>query len=136
MIAAKKTPKGWKIIYDEAITPSKNATLWLASDDPASWWLWERNDDGLYYSYYTSVWDAFHGQKAKANYCYGWVTLKVEKGEFDAFMTNVLYHDGEPLVCDHPETCAEIFHAGQVALGNEDEDNCAVCARYLTNQNV
>jgi hypothetical protein len=93
--------------------------------------LFERDDQGLTVSYYFTAQNAVMGQYPVATICYGWDTVLCEKDDKRlAFLDKVSEHIGMdyPLGCEHDGfTCEQMFHAGQVILGNDEPDGCEVC---------
>jgi hypothetical protein len=125
----------WSMVHDESITASRSLRVLARVGDGKGYIdtpvLFERDDDGLYISYYFTAQDALARDNKIADICYGWDVLMAEGDDAVrlAWYDTLVKHVGEePLSCTHAKfTCNEVFHAAAVLLGNEDEDNCAVC---------
>jgi hypothetical protein len=83
--------------------------------------------------YYTAA-DAMNNDNQAANICYGW-DLLMSEGEDSvrgAWMNSVADNIGnDVMTCEHGAVdCERMFHAAQVILGNEDEDECDVCKTW------
>lgn len=126
----------WSMIHDEDITASKSLRVLARLGDGKGYIdtpvLFERDDDGLYITYYRTAQDALNRDNKIGDICYGWDILMAEGDDAArlAWYDLLVHHvSGEPLYCVHKGyTCEQMFHAAAVLLGNEDEDNCAVCA--------
>lgn len=128
----------WSMIHDESIAASRSLRV-LARvgsdkgyiDTPV---LFERDDDGLYITYYFTAQDALVRENRIADICYGWDVLMAEGDDqtrLDWYDLLVKHVSGEPISCLHKGyTCEQMFHAAAVLLGNEDEDNCVACAAW------
>lgn len=125
----------WSMIHDESITGNRNLRVLARVGDGKGYIdtpvLFERDDEGLYISYYFTAQDALERKNKIAEICYGWDVLMAEGDDAARlawYDTLVKHVGGEQLSCTHTGfTCNEVFHAAAVLLGNEDEDNCAVC---------
>lgn len=126
----------WSMIHDESISASRSLRVLARVGDGKGYIdtpvLFERDDNGLDITYYFTAQDALARENKIGSICYGWDVLMAEGDDaarlawYDLLVKHV---SGEPLSCVHTGyTCEQMFHAAAVLLGNEDEDNCAVCA--------
>lgn len=129
----------WSTIHDESIAASKSLRVLARINDgyemPV---LFEREDEGLYMTYYFTAQDALDLSNRVADICYGWdIVMAEDKDEIRlAWLDRVSKNVGskEVMSCEHDGyTCEQMFHTAQVILGNEDEDNCGTCQRYGLN---
>ena len=127
----------WSTIHDEDISASRNLRVLARLGDASGFIntpvLFERDDNGLDISYYYTAQDALERKNKIADICYGWDIIMSESEDAVRLAWLDLLvkrgHGAEPLSCVHTGyTCEQMFHAAAVLLGNEDEDNCAVCA--------
>lgn len=126
----------WSTIHDEDISASRNLRVLARLGDASGFVntpvLFERDDEGLYISYYFTAQDALERKNKIGEICYGWDIIMSESEDAVrlAWLDLLVKHTGgDPLYCVHTGyTCNQMFHAAAVLLGNEDEDNCAVCA--------
>jgi len=120
---------GWNLVHDESLRADRTLTIWRNEGRDRT--LFEVNREGLYISYYFTAADALSNDNKTADICYGWDLVMSEGDDAvrGAWMNRVSDNIGaDTLSCEHTGfTCDEMFHAAQVILGNEDEDNCAVC---------
>lgn len=121
---------GWDLIHDESLRADRTLTIWRNNANDRT--LFEVNREALYISYYFTAADAMLNENKAADICYGWDFLMSEGDDAirAAWLNRVASNvGGDPLTCEHDKwSCDQMFHAAQVILGNEDEDNCAVCA--------
>jgi len=120
---------GWNLVHDESLRADRVLTIWRNESTDRT--LFEVNREGLYIMYYFTAADALLNENKVADICYGW-DLAMSEGDDavrGAWLNRVADNIGnDPMTCEHDHfTCNEMFHAAQVLLGNEDEDNCAVC---------
>jgi hypothetical protein len=120
---------GWNLIHDESLRADRTLTIWRSESSDRT--LFEVNREGLYISYYFTAADALNNDNKAADICYGWDLVMSEGSDAvrGAWMNSVADNIGnDAMTCEHIRfTCDEMFHAAQVILGNDDEDNCAVC---------
>jgi hypothetical protein len=120
---------GWNLVHDESLRADRTLTIWRNEGRDRT--LFEMNREGLYISYYFTAQDAINNDNKTADICYGWDLVMSEGDDAvrGAWMNRVADNIGaDTLSCEHTGfTCEEMFHAAQVILGNDDEDNCAVC---------
>jgi hypothetical protein len=120
---------GWNLVHDESLRADRTLTIWRNEGRDRT--LFEVNREGLYISYYFTAADALNNDNKTADICYGWDLVMSEGDDAvrGAWMNRVSDNIGaDTLSCEHTGfTCDEMFHAAQVILGNDDEDNCAVC---------
>ena len=127
----------WSMIHDEDITASRSLRVLARLGDGKGYIdtpvLFERDDNGLDITYYFTAQDALARENKIGSICYGWDILMAEGDDaarlawYDILVKRG--HQAETLSCLHTGyTCEQMFHAAAVLLGNEDEDNCAVCA--------
>ena len=120
---------GWNLVHDESLRADRTLTIWRNEGRDRT--LFEVNREGLYIMYYFTAADALNNDNQAANICYGWDLVMSEGDDAvrGAWMNRVSDNIGnDVMTCEHTGfTCDEMFHAAQVILGNEDEDNCAVC---------
>lgn len=120
---------GWNLVHDESLRADRTLTIWRNEGRDRT--LFEVNREGLYISYYFTAADALNNDNKAADICYGWDLVMSEGDDAvrGAWMNRVSDNIGnDVMTCEHTGfTCDEMFHAAQVILGNDDEDNCAVC---------
>lgn len=124
----------WELIHDEELSPDRTLAIYLSRyENGDSRIVFESSIQGLRIRYYAFAQDAVEDTCPLADICYGENSLRWEAHEQDAFMDLVcdfIPVDG-PITCSHDGTCDERFHEAQVALGNEEKDDCASCQKLV-----
>lgn len=124
----------WELIHDEELSADRTLAVFLARyDNGEPKILFESNVQGLRIRYYSSAQDTINDEHPLADICYGENSLRWEASEQDAFMDAVAEYIpvNGPMACDHEGTCEERLHEAQVALGNEERDDCASCQKLV-----
>jgi hypothetical protein len=125
----------WELIHDEELSPDRTLAVFFSRyDNGEPKILFESNARGLRIRYYSSAQDVINDECPLADICYGENSLRWEAAEQDAFMDEVFEYIPAfgPMKCSHAGiSCEERFHEAQVALGNEETDDCASCQKLV-----
>jgi hypothetical protein len=82
IIDGRHVKEHWSMIHDESITASKSLRVLARLGDGKGYIntpvLFERDDDGLYITYYFTAQDALARENKIADICYGWDVLMAE----------------------------------------------------------